>query len=61
MYKVILIPAACGQSALDTASIEKNANSMAAQGYDLSHIYQTSTSGCVGAKTAVVMVFRQRS
>jgi hypothetical protein len=60
MYKVILVPASCGQSMLDVGAIEKNANSMLTQGYELAHIYQTSSAGCVGAKSAAVLVFRQR-
>jgi hypothetical protein len=60
MYKVILVPATCGQTALDTGTIETNLNSMHAQGFELTHIYQTSAAGCVGAKTAAVMVFKKR-
>jgi hypothetical protein len=60
MYKVVLLPAGCGQNALDTRAIEQNANTMSSQGFDLHHIYQTSTASCVGSKSAVVMIFRQR-
>jgi hypothetical protein len=60
MYKVVLVPASCGQTTLDIGLIEKNANSMQAEGYDLAHVYQTSSAGCIGTKSAVVMVFRQR-
>ncbi|MFO0697522.1 MAG: hypothetical protein U0230_28345 [Polyangiales bacterium] len=58
MYKVILVPASCGQSMLDVGAIEQNANAMFGQGYELIHVYQTITPGCFGAKTAAVMVFR---
>lgn len=60
MYKVVLVPAACGQSVLDVELIEKNANAMLAQGFELTHIYQSSAPGCVGGKSAAVMVFRKR-
>lgn len=60
MYKVVLIPASCGQTTLDVGLIEKNANTMHGQGYELAHIYQTSAATCVGSKSAVVMVFKQR-
>lgn len=60
MYKVLLLPASCGQTTLDVGLIEKNANSMLSQGYELEHIYQTTASGCILAKSAVVMVFKQR-
>ncbi len=52
MYKVILVPAACGQTVLDVALIQGNANTMAAQGFDLVQVFQTHTSACVGTKTA---------
>ncbi len=60
MYKVVLVPASCGQTTLDIGLIEKNANSMQAEGYDLAHVYPTSSAGCIGPKSAVVMVFRHR-
>lgn len=60
MYKVVLVPAACGQAALDVNLIEKNANAMLAKGYELTHIYQSSTHECTGSKSAAVMVFRKR-
>jgi hypothetical protein len=61
MYKVMLVPAACGQTALDVGLIERNANQMAASGYELVHVYETSSMGCcVGKKTSAVLVFRKR-
>ena len=60
MYKMILLPAGCMQSALDVGAIQTNANTMSQQGYDLVHIFQTHASTCVGSKTAVLMVFKHR-
>lgn len=61
MYKVVLVPAGCCQSALDVRLVEQNANQMAAAGYELSHVYETSSAGCcVGKKTSAVLVFKQR-
>jgi len=61
MYKVVLIPAGCCQTDLDVRLIEKAANEYAANGYDLSHVYQTSSRGCcVGSKSSAVLVFKQR-
>jgi len=61
MYKVVLVPAACGEKTLDVALIEKNANEMAQQGYDVVQAYQTSSVGCTGGKSACVMIFKQRA
>jgi hypothetical protein len=59
MYKVVLLPAGCGQSALDVSRIESTSNQMAASGYELAHIYQSTTAGCLGAnKSAAVLVFK---
>ncbi len=59
MYKVVLIRAGCCESALDVSLIEKAANDMAARGYVLDHIYQTSTTGCcINQKSAAVLVFK---
>lgn len=60
MYKVILVPAACGQAHLDVGLIEKNANAMEAQGFDLMQVYQTSSAACGGSKTSVVMIYRRK-
>ena len=51
MYKVILVPAACGQSTLDVNLIEKNANAMLGQGFELAHVYQSTSPGCTGSRT----------
>lgn len=61
MCKVILIPAACGQTALDVGLLEQNANTMYEQGYELVQVYQTSSRGCGGPKSAAVMIFRRRT
>ncbi|HMV66363.1 MAG TPA: hypothetical protein PKA64_05900 [Myxococcota bacterium] len=60
MYRVILVPAPCGQQIMDVGQIEKNANAMHAEGYDLVQTYQTTTPGCTQSKSAVVMIFRRR-
>jgi len=61
MYRVVLVQAGCGETALNVGVIEQNANHMAAQGYVLEHIYETSSMGCcVGKKTSAVLVFKQR-
>jgi hypothetical protein len=59
MYKVILVPASCGQSTLDVGLIEKNANTMASQGFQLVQVYQTTSAGCTGPKTSAVMIFKK--
>lgn len=59
MYKVILIPAGCGEDTLDVGLIEKNANEMSSQGYELAEAYQTSTKGCGSTKTAAVLIFKK--
>jgi hypothetical protein len=61
MYKVILVPAGCGQSAIDVGIIETNANTMTERGFDLVQVLQTHASACVGTKSAVIMVFKQRA
>jgi hypothetical protein len=60
MYKVILVPASCGTATLDVGLLEKNANNMSAQGYELQQVYQTSSAGCSGSKTSAVMIFRKK-
>lgn len=60
MYKVILVPAACGKSVLDVDLLEKNANAMHGQGFELVQVYQTTSMGCMGTKTSAVMVFRKQ-
>lgn len=59
-YKVVLVPAGCCEHALDVRRIEKNANQMAQNGYELVQAYQTSTTTCTGPKTACVLIFRYR-
>jgi hypothetical protein len=59
MYKFITMKGSCG-SPYDIGKSEEHANKMAAQGYDLVQVYQTSTSGCFGAQSALVMVFKKR-
>jgi hypothetical protein len=49
------------QSALDVGLIESNANTMSEKGYDLVQVVQTNAATCVGTKTAMLMVFKQRS
>jgi hypothetical protein len=61
MYKVILVPASCGESALDVSLVEKNANEMADQGYELVQVYETKSAGCTGMKTSCVMVYKRQA
>ncbi|HEV3430643.1 MAG TPA: hypothetical protein VG320_22415 [Paraburkholderia sp.] len=58
MYKFITIEGACGKP-YDTASCERHANRMAAEGYWLVQVYQSSTATCGGSKSVLVMVFRR--
>jgi hypothetical protein len=61
MYKVVMVSAGCGQDLLNVQQIEETTNKMAAAGYELAHIYESSTRGCcVGTKTAAVLVFKHR-
>ncbi len=59
MYKFVTITGSCG-SAYDIDRAERAANDMASNGYDLVQVYQSTTPGCFGANSALVMVFRQR-
>lgn len=59
MYKFVLIEGSCGNP-YDIGKAEQNANNMDKRGYDLVQVYQTSTSGCTGSKSALVMIFEQR-
>ena len=61
MYKVILVPAGCMQTVLDVDLIQANANKMSEQGYDLMQVLQSHTTACIGTKSAVIMVFKQRA
>jgi hypothetical protein len=59
MYKFVVISGSCG-SPYSIAQAEQSANSMAQQGYVLDHVYQSSTTGCFGTSSALVMIFRPR-
>ena len=59
MYKFVLIEGSCGNP-YNIGKAEQNANDMDKRGYDLVQVYQTSTSGCSGSKSVLVMIFEQR-
>lgn len=59
MYKFVVISGSCGNP-YDVRQAEQSANSMAQQGYVLDHVYQSSTRGCFGVSSALVMIFRPR-
>jgi Domain of unknown function (DUF4177) len=58
MYKFVTVAGSCG-SAYDIAKCETNANQMSQQGYELVQVYQTTTAGCFGANSSLVMVFKK--
>jgi hypothetical protein len=58
MYKFVTVEGSCGQP-YNTATCERHANRMAEEGYWLVQVYQSSTSGCIGSKSVLVMVFRR--
>lgn len=59
MYKFVVIQGSCGNP-YEVAKAEQSANSMVQQGYVMDHVYQTTTRGCWGASSSLVMVFRPR-
>lgn len=60
MYKFIVTQGGCCGNAYDVGKAEANANKMAKEGYDLIQVYQSSTSGCGGAQSVLIMVFKKR-
>jgi hypothetical protein len=59
MYKFVMLQGSCG-SPYNVNKAEQTANNMLKEGYELSHVYQSTTSGCGGAQSVLVMVFRKR-
>lgn len=59
MYKFVTMQGACGNP-YDIAKCENAANKMSENGYELVQVYQSSTAGCGGAKSILVMVFKAR-
>lgn len=61
MYKFLVIEGSCGNPP-DIGSCEIQANTMATQGYELVQVCHTTTLSCLGrARSAIVMVFREKS
>jgi len=59
MYKFVMIQGVCGRP-YDVTRSEGQANKMYKQGYDLVQVYQSTTPGCLSAKSVLVMVFKER-
>ena len=58
MYKFVTVEGNCGNP-YDIGVCETNSNKMAAEGYELVQVYQTTSKGCGSAKSILVMVFRK--
>lgn len=58
MYKFVVTQGSCG-SPYNVAACEKQANTMLSQGFELQHVYQSTTTGCTGQNSVLVMVFRK--
>jgi hypothetical protein len=59
VYKFITVQGSCGNP-YDIAKCEQHANGMLSQGYELVQVYQTTTAGCTGTQSVLVMIFRHR-
>jgi hypothetical protein len=59
MYKFGTLSGSCGNP-VDLAKAEKLANEMAQQGWILAHVFQSTTRGCLGTNSAIVMIFKQQ-
>ena len=59
MYKYVSIAGSCGNG-YSLKSAESVTNQMAAQGMELVQAFQSTTPGCFGSNSALVMVFKQR-
>ncbi|PRH83387.1 hypothetical protein [Arenimonas caeni] len=57
MYKFVTVSGSCG-SAYDIGHCERTTNDMQSKGFELVQVYQTSTAGCCGPNSTLVMVFR---
>jgi len=58
MYKFVTVEGNCGKP-YDVTQCEAHTNKMAGQGFVLIQVYQTSSAGCCGPKSVLVMIFRQ--
>jgi hypothetical protein len=60
MYKFVVIKGSCGNP-YDINACEQQTNQMAAQGFDLFQVYQSTTTACLGQGNSVlVMIFKRR-
>lgn len=59
MYKFVVQQGGCGKP-YDVKKAEKSANDMLKQGFELVQVYQSTSSGCTGVKSVLVMVFKQQ-
>jgi hypothetical protein len=60
VYRFVTIKGSCCEDAYDIGRCEESANKMEKNGFELVQVYQTSTSGCVGSKSMLVMVFKSK-
>ena len=58
MYKFVVVSGSCG-GGYDIGKAEKTANDMAQNGYVLVETYQTTTPGCNGSNSSLVLIFRR--
>ena len=57
-YKIAVVKGQCGNP-YDLRRVEQISNDMYKEGYELDHVYQSSTSSCGGASSVLVMIFKR--
>ena len=60
MYRFVTIEGSCCEDTYNIGHCEESANKMLRNGFELIQVYQTSTKGCVGSKSILVMVFKSK-
>ena len=58
MYRFVTAEGTCGNP-YSLEKCEQNANKMLGEGFELVQVYQTTTPGCGGSKSILVMVFKK--
>lgn len=56
MYNFVSIEGSCGNP-YDITKCEQHANRMAQDGFHLVQVYQSTSAGCCGPKSILVMIF----
>ena len=58
MYKFVVIKGGCCEYEYDIGKCEQISNRMAADGWLLVQVYQTTTPGCGSSKSSLVLIFQ---